>query len=416
MTPSQPSAERSPGDQPSGRAGISRRGLLGGGALAVGAGLAGAGIGWAAGSGSAAAESASIGGETVPFFGPHQAGITTEPQAFGTFVGLNLLPGSDRETLVRIMRLWTEDGARLTQGRPALADREPELADAPARLTITVGLGPGAFTAAGLEDKRPEWLRPLPAFPIDQFDGRWQGTDLGLQVCADDPVAVAHAVRVLAKNVRSMTTVEWIQQGFRNVRGVRAEGVTMRNLMGQVDGTVNPAPVDHDDLLWDDGAAQPWLKGGTSLVLRRIRMEMDTWDEVDTPLRNLVLGREQTSGAPLSGTNEHDPLDFSATDKFGIPVIPPESHVARAHRRGRLEQFLRRPYNYDDPPEPGQISNQGLLFATFQRDVDAQFTPVQQRLAEQDALNEWTTPIGSAVYAILPGVEEGGQLGQTLLS
>lgn len=403
-------------DQPSARAGISRRGLLGGGAAALGvAGLAGAGIGWVASSGSAAAESARVGGETVPFFGPHQAGVTTDPPSFATFVGLNLRPGADRESLTRVLRLWTEDGARLTQGRPALADREPELADAPSRLTITVGLGPGAFTAAGLESKRPEWLRPLPAFSIDKFDGRWQGTDLGLQVCADDPVAVAHAVRVLSKNVKSMAAVEWVQQGFRTARGVQPDGQTMRNLMGQVDGTVQPEAIDHDSLVWDDGAAQPWLAGGTSLVLRRIRMEMDTWDEVDTPLRNLVMGREQTSGAPLTGTVEHDVPDFSATDQYGITVIPPGSHIARAHRHGRLEQFIRRSYNYDDPPQPGEISDQGLLFASFQRDVDTQFLPVQQRLADEDALNEWTTPIGSAVYVILPGVEQGGYLGQSLL-
>ncbi len=41
------------------------------------------------------------------------------------------------------MKLWTEDAARLTQGRPALADTEPELAAEPSRLTVTVGWGPG---------------------------------------------------------------------------------------------------------------------------------------------------------------------------------------------------------------------------------------------------------------------------------
>ncbi|WP_038169208.1 Dyp-type peroxidase [Tomitella biformata] len=390
--------------------GLSRRGLLGGGALALGAGLAGAGLGWGAGSATASSDAVAIGGERVPFFGPHQAGITTDPQSFATFVGLDLRAGSDRESLTRILRLWTEDAGRLTQGRPALADREPELADAPWRLTVTVGLGPGAFV--GLADKRPEWLRPLPAFPIDAFDVRWPGTDLVLQVCADDPMAAAHAVRVLTKNVCSMAALTWVQRGFR---GTRPAGVTMRNLMGQVDGTVQPAPIDHDALVWDDGAAQPWLKGGTSLVLRRIRMEMDTWDEVDTPLRNLVLGREQTSGAPLTGSAERDAPDFTATDANGIIVIPPASHIARAHRRTDREQFLRRAYNYDDPPPPGETSDTGLLFATYQQDVDAQFLPVQQRLAEQDALNEWTTPVGSAVYVILPGAQPGGYLGQSLL-
>jgi dye decolorizing peroxidase len=31
-------------------------------------------------------------------------------------------------------------------------------------------------------------------------------------------------------------------------------------------------------------------------------------------------------------------------------------------------------------------------------------------------LNQWTTPIGSAVFAIPPGCQEGGYIGDTLLS
>jgi dye decolorizing peroxidase len=48
-------------------------------------------------------------------------------------------------------------------------------------------------------------------------------------------------------------------------------------------------------------------------------------------------------------------------------------------------------------------------------DVDRQFVPVQRRLAELDLLNTWATPIGSAVFAILPGCAEGKILGASLL-
>ncbi|PPH25800.1 peroxidase, partial [Rathayibacter sp. AY1F9] len=61
------------------------------------------------------------------------------------------------------------------------------------------------------------------------------------------------------------------------------------------------------------------------------------------------------------------------------------------------------------------ISNSGLIFAAFQADVTAQFVPIQKRLDELDLLNEWTTPIGSAVFAIPPGCVEGGYIGDTLL-
>lgn len=109
------------------------------------------------------------------------------------------------------------------------------------------------------------------------------------------------------------------------------------------------------------------------------------------------------------------PAPASAIDRFGIPVIPPFSHIARARHTHDGERIFRRAYNYDDPPAPGSVSNSGLLFASYQRDVLTQFLPIQRRLAEFDALNEWTTPIGSAVFAVLPGVVDDGYLGRSLL-
>ncbi|NCL77086.1 Dyp-type peroxidase [Rhodococcus sp. YH1] len=389
---------------------LSRRRLLGGGAAVLGvAGIGAAGIGTGLGY-AATREPEPTGGRTVAFHGVHQAGIDTEPQAFAAFVALDLRLGLDRRALVGIMKVWAEDGRRLTEGSPALGDTEPELAHDPARLTVTVGFGPAVFDAAGLAAQRPEWLRPLPAFSIDRLEERWSGGDLLVQVCADDPVTVSHATRTLAKSVRSLATVRWVQRGFRNAAGTKPAGTTMRNLMGQVDGTVNPAAgsTDFDRQVWNPGTPA-WLAGGTSVVVRRIRMELDTWDELDRPARELAVGRDLASGAPLTGNREHDDPDFAATDVHGIPVIPPESHVARARPRNANERFLRRGYNYDDP------DGAGLLFASYQADVDAQFVPVQQRLAEHDALNPWITPIGSAVFAVPPGFGPGGYPGDTLL-
>ncbi|MDO3650235.1 Dyp-type peroxidase [Nocardia mangyaensis] len=389
--------------------GLSRRRLLGGGAVAAGA----VGIGWGA-SGLARREPDGDDGlDVVAFHGAHQAGIETTPPGHAAFVGFDLAPGVDRADIIGLLRIWTDDAARLTRGMPALADTEPELAARPARLTVTVGFGPDLFTAADLLERRPAWLRPLPAFPIDRLDPAYTGADLLLQVCAEEATTVAHAVRVLSKHVRSLVTVRWVQHGFRD----EPKGQTMRNLMGQVDGTVNIAArsVDFDRLVWDDGSATPWLAGGTSLVLRRIAIDLDTWDELDTDGRELTVGRRVSTGAPLTGVDEFDEPDLTAVDRFGIPVIPPSSHVARARHTHDGERFLRRAYNYDDAPGPGQLSNSGLLFAAYQRDIDRQFLPVQQRLAEVDALNEWTTPIGSAVFAIPPGVAGPGEyLGQRL--
>ncbi len=391
--------------------GFSRRRLFGGGAAVAGA----AGIGWgaAAFTGHRTEPAGRAPTDTEPFYGEHQAGIATAPQDHAAFVALDLRPGARRADVIGILKIWTDDAARLTQGAAALGDTEPELAQRPSRLTVTVGLGPNAFTVAGAEQRRPTWLRPLPPFEIDRLEPGWCDGDFLLQICADEATAVSHAVRVLCKGVGSLVTVRWVQRGFRNAK----PGASPRNLMGQVDGTVNIAPgtPDFERLVWDDGAAQPWLRGGTSLVLRRIAMKLDTWDEIDRDGRELTVGRTLDTGAPLTGKHESDEPDFAAVDRFGIPVIPPSSHIARAHHTSDGERFLRRGYNYDDAPAPGHISNSGLLFAAFQRDVDAQYLPVQRRLAEFDALNVWTTPVGSAVFVILPGVRApGGYLGQSL--
>lgn len=356
--------------------------------------------------------------DSEPFHGMHQGGVRTAPQAHSLFVALDLRPDGDRtprDTLQAILKLWTADAARLTQGIPALADTEPELTHHPARLTVTVGLGPTVFDRIGLTRSRPASVAALPGFDTDRLEPRWCGGDLLLQICADDPVVVAHTSRVLLKNVRAMTSQRWRQNGFRNARGTKPSGTTMRNLMGQVDGTANLRDdADFDRQVWDDGAQQRWFAGGTVLVLRRIRAELDTWDEVDRTSKELTVGRRLESGAPLTGVGEFDEPDFEATEA-GIPVIPPNAHIALARHRRDDERFLRRGYNYDHPPPADQTTDCGLIFAAYQRDPRRQFTPVQQRLAASDALNRWVTTIGSAVFAILPGASEGGYLGQSLL-
>ncbi|KAA0918689.1 Dyp-type peroxidase [Dietzia sp. ANT_WB102] len=415
------------------RRGLSRRSVLTGGVAAVVGGgvVGGAAVGGAAGyvgrgivddgelgaDWKTVADSRVVGAATEPFHGPHQAGITTAPQSHAAFVGFDIVPGATRTEIQGVLRAWSQDAARLTQGLGGLADLEPELAEDPARLTVTIGFGPGLFDAIGMPDKKPSWLAQLPAFPqIDKLEDRWSEGDLLLQICSDDPVIVAHASRILASGVRGVARQKWSQRGFRKAVGTDPSGRTQRNLFGQIDGTENPRPtdVDFDQVLFSDGSDQRWMRGGSSLVLRRIRMTMDTWEEIDRNSRELSVGRKLDTGAPLTGTDEHDPADFDAIDKTGLPVIPPESHMARARQRHRGEAMLRRPYNYDDPPEGGEISNSGLLFTAYQADPVRTYIPVQQRLAEQDALNTWTIPIGSAVFALPPGAPEGGYVGQGL--
>ncbi|WP_371688592.1 Dyp-type peroxidase [Micromonospora sp. KC207] len=356
-----------------------------------------------------------VGSAVVPFNGARQAGVDTEPQAHASFVALTLAPGTGRDGLGRLLRLLTDDAARLTQGRPALADTEPELGLLPARLTVTFGFGPGLYRAAGLDDRRPTSVAELPAFRVDRLRPRWCGGDLLLQICADDPVTVAHAQRVLVKDSRPFATVAWVQQGFRRAAGAEP-GRTQRNLFGQLDGTANPQPGGPlEKAVWvPDGPA--WLRDSTTLVVRRISMNLETWDLLGRADRELAVGRRLDTGAPLTGTAEHDEPDFAALDADGLTVIPDFSHLTRARVTDDRLRILRRPYNYDGVPAADGTADSGLIFASYQADIVTQFLPIQRRLAERDLLNEWTTPIGSAVFAVPPGCPDSGWVGEQLLA
>ena len=386
---------------------VGRRRLLHGGA----AGLVGVG-GIALGKSIAHEDRSGVappappfGDETVTFHGEHQAGVATPAQALVTFLGLDLRSENARGDLARVLRLWSDDAARLTSGRGALGDQEPELAATPARLTVTVALGPPVF--AGLLPGIARSSPALPRFATDALDRRWRQTDLLLQLCSDDPTSLAHARRVLSRTARPFTEVIWRQDGFQQARGARATGSTPRNLLGQVDGTVNPERTSEDlaRLVWIPKGP---LQGGTHMVLRRIAMDLDTWEQVGRTQRERVLGRTLAQGAPLTGDLEREPLDLAARDQDGRHTIPLDAHVRRAHARSPHERFLRRGYSYDD------ADGSGLLFAAYQADLKRQFIPVQERLAASDALNEWTKAIGSATYTVLPGCQPGGTLGETL--
>ncbi|KZE42947.1 Dyp-type peroxidase [Microbacterium sp. T32] len=403
-------------DRPArGGRGLGRRGFLLGGAVAGAGAVAAIGIDAVI---SAEATDAMVspplnGDVVVPFHGAHQAGIDTDAQAHVSLVALDLRGDTDRDALRRLMRLLTDDAVRLTRGQGALADTEPELAVSPARLTVTFGFGPGFVARAGAA--APDWLRPLPAFTIDRLRPEYGDGDLLLQIAADDPVTVAHATRMLLKDARAFAAPRWVQQGFRRAHGTTRPGTTMRNLFGQVDGTANPQPgtAGFDEIVWSrDG----WLAGGTGMVVRRIAMDLDKWDRLDRPGRDQAVGRFQSTGAPLTGTDEFDEPDFAATDAIGFPVIPEFSHLRRSRSDDPGQRIFRRGYNYDDAPPTGTVSDAGLLFVSFQADIDRQFVPLQRRLDELDLLNEWTTPIGSAVFALPPGCAEGGFIGEGILS
>jgi dye decolorizing peroxidase len=382
---------------------MTRRGLLAAGGVA----LVGAASGCAAPSLTTSqlpVESVDL--ATVAFDGEHQPGIDTPAPLLTTFIGMDLLSQS-QEDLQALAMLVSDDARRLMAGQPALADTEPENAAEPESLTVAIGFGRPLFEKLGIPI--PDQLPEIPAFATDALEPQWGQTDLIFQIGSDSPLALQHAHRMISKDTASLAETVWVQEGFRGA--LVGDGDSMRNLMGQVDGTVNPRERrDFESVVWIDQGPQ-WVRGGTVLVLRRIRMLLDTWDILDPDARGLVTGRRMDNGAPLGGEREDDPIDLAQVDGRGLPVIPSQSHVAVAHQGG--EQILRRPFNYTLYNSDGS-SDAGLLFAAYMNDPATSFIPLQRRISELDSMNLWVEPIGSAAYIYPRGCEEGSYLAAAL--
>ncbi len=332
-------------------------------------------------------------------YGTHQSGILTPAPAVHRLLALSLKEGTDAGGLARLMRVWSATIAALMSGRPAPGDATPDLVQEAVSLTITVGLGTEVFRLPGLEDKRPAGFQDIPPMDHDALQERWQGGDLLVWVQADDETSVAHATRRMMVDARPFATPRWTQQGFW--RGVDPEGnpVTGRNLFGQVDGSRNPLAEELGQALWSTDA---WLANGTQLVLRRIEMDLDEWDSLIRNRQEQSVGRNLSDGAPLTGGAERDDIDLAA-EAGGVPVVALEAHARRAHpaeNRGR--RMLRRAVNYSHVDDGG-TETAGLLFIALQSSIADQFIPVQQTLDASDALNEWTTAIGSAVFVLPAG-------------
>lgn len=369
-----------------------------------------------------------------PFYGAHQAGITTPAQAHLQFAAFDMAADADRRDLIRLLRDWTTAAARMAQGLqiapwgalggdPNLPpDDTGEATDlAPSGLTITIGFGSRLFEREGADRfgiavARPPELADLPPFPGDALDPAWSGGDLCLQVCADDPMVVQHAVRNLARAAFGRAGIRWSQSGFGQTPTLRSRPHTPRNLLGFKDGTANIRVDDQaalEEHVWLATSGTPaWLAGGTYLVIRRIRMLLEGWDLEPLAIQEATFGRAKGSGSPLSGGDESTVPDFAATVD-GADAIDRSAHIRLAHpsNNGGI-RLLRRGYNYLDGITPDGSLDGGLLFISYQRSPE-RFVTVQRALAS-DLLNQFIRPVGSALFVVPPGASTGGFVGDTL--
>ncbi|MBP0457472.1 iron uptake transporter deferrochelatase/peroxidase subunit [Streptomyces montanisoli] len=418
-----------PADARASGARVSRRGVLGAvGAGAVGGLVVGAGGGigaYAATRPAAPTPLTHLGSDAVAFHGTHQAGISTPMQAVGHLVAFDLAPGAGRAEAIALLRRWTACAAPMTEGRPAPGhDTDVALDEGPSALTVTFGFGRSFFDRTGLVKQRPVQLDPLPAFSSDHLDPARSDGDLWIQVGSDDALVAFHALRALQKEAGSTARVRWLMSGFNRSPGATAHPMTMRNLMGQVDGTGNPKPSEprfgeeifvpakpHGTL-----ASPAWMAGGSYAVVRRIRMLLDDWESMPVGKQEKVIGRRKSDGAPLTGGTEDTAMALTKKGPDGELVIPADAHarIAQPSANGGAA-MLRRSYSYNDGLRGDGKPDAGLLFVAWQADPLKGFVPVQRKLDRGDALSAFIRHEASGLFAVPAGAAKGEYVGQRLM-
>jgi len=294
-----------------------------------------------------------------------QPGIVTPQQPHLRLTAFDLADGA-ADALDAVLGAWWDAARRAMEaGRP----------DA---LTVTLGIGPRPFDAAGASDRRPVALVALPPFDRDALDPARCGGDLCLQACAGTPQAADAAVAALAGAAGDAVAERWTQRGTMPRRAAGGRRRAPRNLWGFVEGARNlRRPADLERHVWAGRGDRPWMAGGTYLVVRRIRLLDAAWDALGAAGQERAMGSVRATGAPAGVRGSHVDLASQAVNP-GIAM-------------------LRRSYNFAEAD-----GERGLVFCAFMRDPRRQFVALQRRLDAHDPLAATALHTGSAVFAIPP--------------
>ena len=338
--------------------------------------------------------------QSFPFYGTHQAGITTPHQQFAIMAAFDVLAKTSKD-LEHLFRAITARADFLTKSGE-LQDGDPKLPPQgsgilgkvikPDGLTITLSVGNSLFDERfGLAPHKPKHLQEMKDFPNDKLQREWCDGDISLQICAFSPETCQNALRDLIKNI----------DGF--LPKAEPGALDARNLFGFRDGSGNPdvsKPETADAVVWsgvaENSKDEPvWAKNGSYQAVRLIRHFVEFWDRTPLQEQQTIFGREKYSGAPLGMKNEGDIPNY-ASDPEG-KTLPTDSHMRLANTRD--PEFMKR----------------HLIFICYQANLDDGFIFVQ-KLLDFEPLEEYISPFGGGYFFTLPGAEQGGYLGQSLLA
>ncbi|MEV5749864.1 Dyp-type peroxidase [Actinoallomurus sp. NPDC052308] len=361
----------------------------------------------------------------VPFYGEHQAGITTPSpdarQAAGNFVAFDVT-ADNRKELTDLFRTLTARAAFLTAGgtAPTAPPGSPQPDDGvmgpriPAdALTITVGVGADLFNDRyGLAARKPVQLVTMTPFHHDDLNPALSNGDLLIQLCAGSRDTAIHALLEIIFHTKGAMRPRWSINGMHSPP--RPVGAS-RDFFGFKDGIANPDPTSTDQMnqwVWvqPDTDEPAWTAGGTYQVVRIVHFDVEKWQGVPLAQQERIFGRRKVSGAPMYALDPGAPdtLDPVYTNDPEGLITPLNAHIRLANpqtpQTTATSTILRRSYEYQHSPETGGAPDVGHAFCCFQRHLDT-YIAMQTRL-EDELLVPYITPKGGGYFFALPGVSD----------